>query len=125
MFPYEVCSSLLRIFGDSGSSSSCVSIFPFVQTIINLGFGNLKLMDEMLNLMLKMKSMQHFSSQEFQMKLQQLVLLMISKQWISFANMEFVNKLFNMILVLENNKNSLLKKNSIASIIQILVLLMN
>jgi hypothetical protein len=72
-----------------------------------------------------MKTMQHFSSQEFQMKMQQLVLLMISKQWISFKNMEFVNKLFNMVLALENHKNPLLKKNSIASIIQILVLLIN
>ena len=96
-----------------------------MQTIINLGFGNARLTDEMLDLMLRMKNMSHFSSQEFQMKLQQLVLLMISKQWISFKNLEFVYKLFNMVLALENFKNPLLKKNSIASVIQILVLLMN
>ena len=59
------------------------------------------------------------------MRLQQLTLLMISKQWISFRNIDFVHKLCNMILCLENGKNPLLKKNSIASIIQILVLLIN
>ena len=71
-----------------------------MQAIINLGFVNDQLISEMLDLMIRMRSMQHFSSPELQMRLQQLTLLMISKQWISFKNIEFVQKLFDMILSL-------------------------
>jgi hypothetical protein len=100
-------------------------MLPFFQSIINLGFANKPMMEEMLVFLSKTRTIPKFNNPEIQLRIQQLLILLISKTSIRFDNLPFVHRLINMLYGLENNRNIFIRKNSLSSLLQIVILLIN
>lgn len=61
VFPYEVCFGLFRHVIDSNSSSNCLAMLPFFQAVINLGFANEPMMEEILLFLVRTRGMPKFT----------------------------------------------------------------
>jgi hypothetical protein len=71
---------------------------PFLQNIINLGFSNTEMSREILNLLTHIKSIPKFACLENEMKIQQVLAILVSKNCIRLNNMGFTHSLFNIVL---------------------------
>jgi hypothetical protein len=125
VFPYEVCFGLFRHVTESNSSSNSLAMLPFFQAVINLGFANEPMMEEILQFLGRTRGIPKFMSPEVQLRIQQLLILLISRTSVRFDNLTFVHRLINMLFSLDNAHNLFIRKNSVSSLLQIVILLIN
>jgi hypothetical protein len=125
VFPYEVCFGLFRQVAETGSLSCSMAFLPFLQTIINLGFSNAEMSREILNLLIHTRSIPRFEGLENEVRVQEILAILVSKNCIELKNMAFTLSFFNAVLSLHNSKSRELWLKSATILYQALVLLLN
>lgn len=100
VFPYEVCFGLFRQLPEANSLSASLAFFPFLQNIINLGFANEEMTREIITLLTHIKALPKFHGFENETRLQQILLLLVSKNTISLSNLPYTHSIINILMAL-------------------------
>lgn len=100
MFPYEVCFGLFKHLEEANSISACLLFLPFVQNVINLGFANFKMNQEIITLLTHIKSLPKFKGFEVEVKVQQLLMIFVSKNSISLDDLASTHAIINILMSL-------------------------
>jgi hypothetical protein len=112
--------------GDSGSLTSGLLFLPLLQNIINMGFANADMTREIVSLLAHIRALPKFrSSADNEIKLQQILLLLVSKNSLSLKTLQCAHSILNILMALDNSRNRNLWTKTLAIITQISLLFMN
>lgn len=125
VFPYEVCFGLFKHLEEANSLSACLLFLPFLHNIVNLGFANFKMNSEIISLLLHVKSLPKFRGFEAEVKVQQLLLIFVSKNSISLDYPHSTHAILNVLMALDNQHHKTIWNKSLAIIVQISLLHLN
>lgn len=125
VFPYEVCFGLFKHLEEANSLSAYLLFLPFIQNIINLGFANLKMNLEIISLLTHIKSLPKFRGLDSETKVQQLLMILVSKNSISLDYLHSTHAIFNILMALENQHHKALWGKTLAVTVQISLLHLN
>ncbi len=116
---------MFRHIAETGSLTSSMVFFPFLQNVINLGFSNAEMSREILTLLTHTKYIPKFACLENETKMQQILAILVSKNCIDLNNLAFTHSLFNIVLSLDNTKYKQIWLKSSTILHQTLLLLVN
>ena len=80
---------------------------------------------EILTLLTNITSIPKFQSLENELKLQQILILLLSKSTISLDKISFAHSLINVLMSLENTKYRILWLKTTSALVQIMLLITN
>jgi hypothetical protein len=102
VFPYEVIFGLLRQLPEANSLSASLLFFPFIQNVVNLGFNNEKMNREIVTFLGHVKSLPRFRGLEHETKMQQMLVLLVSRNSITLNQLPSTLAILNILMALSN-----------------------
>ena len=116
---------MLRHLPETNSLSSCMLFVPFIQNVINLGFATEEMNKEILTLLMHLKSLPKFKGLEHEVKIQNLLMLLVSKNAISLNSIDSTFAIFNVLMALSNQNQKMLWNKTLSIAVQMSLLLLN
>ncbi|KAL4506824.1 hypothetical protein ABPG72_001245 [Tetrahymena utriculariae] len=117
VFPIDCLQRILIIIGDIKKSKVNILILGFVQNLLTLQIINTSIHSQILDYLLKI---QEVNNDALQIKLQQTFCILVSQTTLTVTNLEFLEKVFTMLILMKSSKNPLIANTSISSLNQIM-----